>query len=164
METKEFVEDVALLRHCLGKLSILSETLQTRDTTLIVPSEQLQWTVNALIKIKDSLERKYSFDNVSEAPLFKGIQLQSFQFRKSYHSFDRKQFLQGLIDNLRSRMITHQESVFLEQFCNTVSSEMAIWRELSMVEREQKISQLCSRFNVPTIGIIRTFREFSNDP
>ena len=81
METKEYVEDVALWKDCLGKLSILSETLQIRDTTLIKDSEHLQWTARTLIKIKDSLECKYSFDDVCEVPLFKGIGLNSFKSR-----------------------------------------------------------------------------------
>ena len=61
METIEFVEDVAIMKDCLGQLSILSESLQKNCTTLLKASDYLQWTINALGKVKDSLETKYEF-------------------------------------------------------------------------------------------------------
>ena len=83
---------------------------------MIEDSKDLQWTDKALIKVKDSLECKYSFDNVCEALLLKGIGLKSFKAHANNYPFDRKQYLPGLVDNLRSRLITDQESALLEQF------------------------------------------------
>lgn len=34
-QTTQFVEDIAVLKDCLGQLAILSEALQKKDTTII---------------------------------------------------------------------------------------------------------------------------------
>ena len=96
METIEFVEDVAIMNDCLGQLSMLSESLQKDFTMILKASNYLQWTMNALEKIKDSLETKYEFKNIYHSSVeFKGVELKSFQSRRGYKSFNRKQFLQG---------------------------------------------------------------------
>ena len=116
METIEFVEDVAIMKDCLGQLSILSESLQKDCITLLKASDYLQWTINALEKIKDSLETKYEFRNIYDSSVeFKGMELKSFQSRTGYKSFNRKQFLQALIDNLGRRMIDSSEKILLNQ-------------------------------------------------
>ena len=94
METIEFVEDVAIMKDCLRQLSILSESLQKNCTTLLKASDYLQWTINALGKIKDSLETKYEFKTTYDSSVeFKGVELKLFQSRSGYNSFNRKQFL-----------------------------------------------------------------------
>ena len=112
METSEYVEDVAIIKECLGQLSILSESLQLCTTTLHKASEYLQWTVNALIKINGSLETKYNFKSIcdSDGVDFKGIGLKIFLSRKGFASFNRKEFL-ALIDNLQRRMIYESEKL-----------------------------------------------------
>ena len=103
MQTTQFVEDLAVLKDCLGQLSVLSESLQKRETTIVKASDYVRWTVNALEKIKDSLETKYSFQVLtSDSPVFKGISLKTFHSRHRYTSFNHGQFLQGLIDNIKS--------------------------------------------------------------
>ena len=85
METIEFVEDVAIIKDCLGQLSILSESLQKNCTTLLKASDYLQWTINALGKLKDSLQTKYHFKTIYDSPVeFKGVKLKSFQSRSGY--------------------------------------------------------------------------------
>ena len=39
MDTIEFIEDVAIMKDCLGQLSILSESLQKNCTTLLKASD-----------------------------------------------------------------------------------------------------------------------------
>ena len=76
MQTIEFVEDVAIMKDCFGQLSILSESLQKNCTTLLKASDSLQWTINALGKIKDSLETKYEFKTIYDSSVeFKGAEL-----------------------------------------------------------------------------------------
>ena len=77
MQTTQFVEDIALLKDCLGQLAILSVSLQKRDTTIIKASDYLKWTLNALIKIKDSLTEEYSFEFLTSPEMFKGIVLKT---------------------------------------------------------------------------------------
>ena len=117
METIEFVEDVAMMKDCLGQFLILSESLQKDCTTFLKASDYLQWTINALEKIKDSLETKYEFRNIYDSSEeFKGVELRSFQSRTGYKWFNRKQFLQGLIDNLQRRMIDSSEKILLKYY------------------------------------------------
>ena len=67
-----------------------------------------------LEKINDSLETKYEFRNIYNSSVeFKGMELKSFQSRTGYKSFNRKQFLQALIDNLQRRMIDSSEKILL---------------------------------------------------
>jgi hypothetical protein len=116
VETIEFVEDVAIMKDCFGQLSILSQSLQKDRTTLLKASDYLQWTINELEKIKDSLATKYEFRNIYDSLVeFKGVELRSFQSRTGYKSFNRKQFLQGLIDNLERMMVDSSEKILLNQ-------------------------------------------------
>ena len=69
MHTTQFVEDLAVLKDCLGQLSILLESRQKRETTIIKASNYTRWTVNALENAKDSLGTKYSFKIlISDSP------------------------------------------------------------------------------------------------
>ena len=76
----------------------------------------MQWTINALGKVKDSLETKYEFKTIYDSSVeFKGVELKSFQSQSGYNSFNRKQFLQGLTDSLQKRMIDSSEEILLNQ-------------------------------------------------
>ena len=95
MQTTQFVEDIAVLKGCLGQLSVLSESLQKRETTIVKASDYVRWTANALVKIKDSLnlKTKYSFQVfTSDPPVFRGVNLKSFHSRHGYTSFNHGQF------------------------------------------------------------------------
>jgi hypothetical protein len=60
-------------------------TTENDRTTLLKASDYLQWTINALEKIKDSLETKYEFRNIYDSSVeFKGVELKSFQSRTGY--------------------------------------------------------------------------------
>ena len=72
MQSTQYVEDLAVLKDCLVQLSILSESLQKREATIIKASNYIRWTINALEKIRVSLDKKYSFkDLISDSPVFK---------------------------------------------------------------------------------------------
>ena len=104
-----------LLKICLGKPS---ESLQLCTTTLHKASVYLQWTVvNALTKISDSLETKYSFTSIcdTEGVDFKGIDKKLFNSRKGYASFNRREFLLALIGNLQRRRIYKSEKAFFDE-------------------------------------------------
>ena len=107
LATKEFVEDVAVIKDCLGQISILSESLQKSDISIKEATRYLKYTINGLEKIKLSItEGKYYFDQtVGNDVVFKGIPLHNFESRSSYSSFNKPQFLQALIDNMKARML-----------------------------------------------------------
>ena len=95
--TKEVVEDAAVIKDCLGQLSILSEALQTLDVSVIEANRYLQYTINSLEKIKLTVtEWKHSFDEVAENDaVFKGALLHSYKSRASYPYFNKPRFLQA---------------------------------------------------------------------
>ena len=148
MQTTQFVEDLAVLKDCLGQLSILSESLQKRDTTIIKACDYVKWTVNALVKIKDSLETKYTFDSISNSPVFKGINLKSFNSRHGYLSFKHCQFLQGLIDNMKSRLITDSEAGLLHDIEALIPEKWLSNVKTPWLEGENSIIEICNRFHI----------------
>jgi len=50
LTTKEFVEDLAILRDCLGQFSTLSLELQERNLPIFKADQHIKWTVNSLKK------------------------------------------------------------------------------------------------------------------
>ena len=170
METIEFVEDVVCVYEGvyvrLGQLSILSESLQKNCTTLFKASDFLQWTINALGKIKDSLETKYEFKTIYDSSVeFKGVELKSFQSRSGYNSFNRKQFLQGLIDNLQRRMIYLSEEILLNQIESLCPKKWPGGETVGpWIKGKKDVVALCERFKINTADIITSYREYSSDP
>ena len=108
LSTRNFVEDLALLKDCLGQLSILSETLQSKDMNILDANRHVKWTVNALVKIKQSMDKYRFSETTTKDPVFKGVKLHEYESRSGYVSFNKLQFMQAIIDNLSSRMITNK--------------------------------------------------------
>ena len=153
----------------------MSESLQKARTTLVKAFDYLQWTINALEKIKDSLETKYQFRNIYDSSVefkgvefkgveFKGVELKSFQSRTGYQSFNRKQFLQGLIDNLQRRMIDSSEKILINQIESLCPEKWPRGENIPWLKGEQDVISLCERFSINVTGIITSYREFFNDP
>ena len=117
LAAKEFVEDVAVIKDCLGQISILSESLQKLDVSVIDANRYLQYTINSLEKIKLSATGgKYSFDEVARNDVvFKGVPLHSYESRASFPSFQKPQFLQALIDNIKARLLNASNENALKQ-------------------------------------------------
>ena len=117
--TQNFVEDVALLKDCLGQLSVLSETLQERNIDIVEANRHIQWTVNALKKIKFAAveQQKYDFTAIiGKNPSFQGVPLHIYETKKVYASFNKAQLLQSLIDNITQRMLTKGKDEALSLF------------------------------------------------
>ena len=109
LSTQNFVEDVALLKDCLGQLSLLSETLQERNINIVEANRLIQWTINALKKIKFAAveQQKYDFTAITgKNSSFKGVPLNIYETRRGYASIKKAQLLQSLIDNITQRMLT----------------------------------------------------------
>ena len=165
METIEFVEDVAIMKDCLGQLSILSESLQKNCATLLKASDYLQWTINALANVNDSLETKYEFKTIYISSVeFKGVELKSFQSRRGYNSFSQKQFLQGLIDNLQRRMIDSSEEILLNQIESLCPEKWPRGETVPWIKGEKIVVALCGRFKINTADITTSYREYFSDP
>ncbi|CAB4020014.1 Hypothetical predicted protein [Paramuricea clavata] len=88
LSTRKFVEDVAIVKHCLAQLSLLSEALQRQQTSLVEANRHLQRTLNALFRIKEAIqEGKYRFQSTTGyISGFKGVSLEAFSSRKGYVS------------------------------------------------------------------------------
>ena len=80
LSTREFVEDVAIVKDCLAQLSLLSDALQKQQISLIEANRHLKWTLNALFRIKEAIhEGKYTFQaTTGDHAAFKGVSLEAF--------------------------------------------------------------------------------------
>ena len=66
IEYKEYIHYVAVTKDCIWQTSIMSDSLQKSDVSLIDVNYSLQHTGNRLEKIKLSVpDGKYSFDEVA---------------------------------------------------------------------------------------------------
>ncbi len=108
--TTQFVKDVAIVKDFLAQVSVLSESLQKPEVSFIEANRYLKYTINGLMKIETATkDGKYSFRHIfGEAADFKGIPLETFSGRSGYTSFGKEQFVQALIDNINSRMLSKE--------------------------------------------------------
>jgi len=168
LATKEFVEDVAVIKDCLGQISILSESLQKSDVSVIDANRYLQYTINSLEKIKRSVtEGKYSFDEVARNDVaFKGVPLHSYEGRASFPSFNKPQFLQALIDNIKARLLNasnenavKQLEVFAPERWSSEISAPWFEGEKLLVELRQRFSIACNEQE-----LVMAFRDYVSDP
>ena len=166
LSTREFVEDVAVVKDCLAQVSLLSEALQKQQTSLLEANRHLRWTLNGLFKIKEAVqEGKYTFQaTTGDNAAFKGVSLEVFSSRKGYVSFDRKHFIQALIDNINARMINSSNKPVIKQLEALFPDKWPTEEYPAWLEGEKAIQDVCQRFQVPECGIIPAFREFFNDP
>ena len=168
MTTQEFVEDVVLERDCLAQLAMLSNALQNRSMNFVMAHRHIKWTMNSLSSIKAAVsDGKYSFDiifgsNKASTINFKEVPLHKFSSRRNYYSFDRLQFVQSLIDNMRSRMLqTDEDNEILRCFEVLIPDLLPTDIQIPWFNREAKLFQLCNRFHVPEGEMITCFREFA---
>ena len=166
LSTREFVEDVAIVKDCLAQLSLLSEALQKQQISLIEANRHLKWTLNALFRIKEAIhEGKYTFQaTTGDHAAFKGVSLEAFLSRGGYVSFDRKQFIQALIDNINSRMLNSNNEAAIKHFEALIPDKWPTLEYPPWLEGETAIQAICQRFQIPEYGIIPAFREYFNDP
>ena len=167
LATTEFVEDLALLKDCLGQLSILSLNLQNEQTTYDMASRNIQWTLNALKKIKKSVsDGKYKFSNIVDesSPTFKGVSLSEYKSRHEYNSFDHSRFMQTLIENIESRTTNQSQRNQLAEFEILNPDKWPINIEAPWLEGEEILLNICQTFSINTTGIIESFREFVDNP
>ncbi|CAB3994935.1 Hypothetical predicted protein [Paramuricea clavata] len=61
-------------------------------------------------------EEKYTFQSTTgDNAGFEGVSLEAFSSRKGYVSFDQKQFIQALINNINARMINPNNEAVIKQ-------------------------------------------------
>ena len=157
LSTQNFVDDVALLEDCLGQPSLLSETLQERNINIVEANRHIQWTVNALKKIKFAAveQQKYDFTAIiGKNSSFKGIPLHIYETRKGYASFNEAQLLQSLIDNITQRMLTKGKNDALSLFEVLIPSKWSNIDAPPWLEGELMVMQLCDKFNVSAQSIL----------
>ena len=156
LSTQNFIEDVALLKDCLGQPSLLSETLQERNINTVEPNRHIKWTINALKKIKFAAveQQKYDFTAIiREKSSFKGVPLHIYETRKGYASFNKAQLLQSLIDNIAQRMLAKGKNDALSHFEALNPSKRPSIDAPPWLEREVMVMQLCDKFNVSAQSI-----------
>jgi len=108
LASEEFVMNLGLFMDALSELTTVSEALQRDDVTLPRAYQVINRTIRALEKMKDDSTQyiKESIDGVTSLT-YRTVHLTaSGSSGRKQGSVDRKQFLQGLADNLKSRMFT----------------------------------------------------------
>ena len=90
--------------------------------------------------------------------------MEAFLSRGGYVSFDRKQFIQALIDNINSRMLNSNNEAAIKNFGALIPDNCPILEYPPWLEGETAIQAICQRFQIPEYGIIPAFREYFNDP
>eukprot|EP00795_Rhopilema_esculentum_P000919 gene919-10675_t len=168
LATKEFVEDVAVIKDCLGQISIIPQSLQKSDISIMEANRYLKYTINGLEKIKLSItEGKYSFDQtVGNDVVFKGVHLHNFESRSSYSLFNKPQFLQALIDNMKARMLNASDGQAFKELEVFVSERWPSDVNVPWLEGERLLVELCQRFTISNDGqgLIMAFRDYVSDP
>ncbi|CAB3990141.1 Hypothetical predicted protein [Paramuricea clavata] len=118
-----------------------------------------------LKKIEAIQEGKYTFQSTTgDNAGFKGVSLETFSSRKGYVSFDRKQFIQALIDNINARMINPNNEAVINQLEALIPDKWPTGECPPWSEGEKAITAICQRFHVPECGIIPAYRKYFNDP
>ena len=170
MSTIQFVEDLLLVNTCLAELSELSETLQKRDMNVINANKHILWSINALKKVKTAVcENKFSFQHQvaqtsdSEPQKFMGIELHLYESRSGYVSFDKKRFIQALIDNISTRLLNVADTSCIKSF-EVLYPEFWPEVETPWKKGEEIVKSICDRFLLDSTGVAFDFREYHSNP
>jgi len=170
MSTVQFVEDLVLVNTCLAELSELSEILQKRDMNVMTANKHILWSISDLRKIKTAVaENKFSFQHQvsqssdSEQQKFMGVDLLLYESRSGYVSFDKKRFIQALIDNMSSRLLNAADTSFVKSF-EVLYPELWPDVETPWKEGEDIVKRICDRFLVDPKGVAFDFREYHSNP
>ena len=141
--------------------------MQERNINIVEANRHIQWTVNALKKIKFAAleQQKYDFTAIiGKNSSFQGVPLHIYETRKGYTSFNKAQLLQSLIDNITQRMLTKGKDEALLLFEALISSKWPSIDAPPWLEGELMVMQLCDKFNVSAESILASYREYVADP
>lgn len=160
-ESPGFVLDLGLMYDVLQELSLLSSELQSRSTTLPRAEHLIKRTIRIIESFKTSPGEKrliaseavqnLNFKNIYLVPNLKVIPI------------DRNQFLQSIIDRMKSRLCTESDNAN-EQLLKDISalhakninSENVRYGELEM-------KRICKRFDLDEFICIQGLRDFADD-
>ena len=175
LTTKEFIQDLALVKDCLTALAELSETLQNRTMTINMANKHIKWTISALKSMQSGVANgQYAFDKIQEnlsveaegehKVTFMGVDLKEFTRRTQYQSFSHGRFIQVLIDNVSARLSIETQEPCLKLIDVLYPENWPEDYDIPWLEGENTIRHLCERFFIPQEGIIPSFREYMSNP
>lgn len=170
ISSKQFVQDLALMYDVLFELSILSEALQKRETSIVYADKFIRRTINYLEYLKNPQKGKKLLEAACAVEI---MQLSSISLtdNKKFKLIHRNQFLTSIINNMRNRLNTTSENCSGSDGISTSESsdivkelrilEPTEWpSEINMDFGEKEVESLCQRFNLPLGKILNAFRDY----
>eukprot|EP00795_Rhopilema_esculentum_P000923 gene923-10678_t len=90
----------------------------------------------------------------------------NFENRSSYSSFNKPQFLQALIDNMKARMLNASDGQAFKELEVFVPERWPSDVNVPWLEGERLLVELCQRFTISNDGqgLIMAFRDYVSDP
>lgn len=160
ISSKEFLLDLALMHDCLAELAELSLELQQREMTIPKAHKQLSRTIRVLASFKESPGDKLKEAELSaEEGVHEGVTLST---SKKFVPIKRDQFLQSLVDNMKSRLVPSESETVLKDL--EIFDDEIISAEIGndIRAREDEVRRLALRFRLNVRQCQRGFRAYAD--
>jgi hypothetical protein len=168
ISSKQFVTDLALMHDVLFEISVLSESLQKRNITIVDANKKIHRTIRFLESMSTSKGTQMVNAEVAvQSMKFGTVNLTNNQ---KITSINQGQFFASVINNLRSRLKVEDSKISRE--VSGLSNKKNIVAELSVLDEnswpaeispgfgEPEIKSLCIRFRLPFAKTLSAYRDF----
>jgi hAT family C-terminal dimerisation region len=174
----QFVEDLGLMYDCLEELKSLSESLQRRNMNIPEADKLIRRSIRRFEIFKETPGQKMAEAlTLRDSLLFGTTPLKSNSKHVAIHN---NQFLQGLADNLRRRLMSVASNGGVtqvasgsterqEQLSKQVITQLAVlnphnWpNEIELNFGQDEVRLLCSRFRIQYSKVKDAFDDFKDD-
>jgi len=159
----QFVNDLAVMHDTLGELSMLSEQLQNRSTTIPEADKLIRRSIRRIENMKRNPgDKVLEAKSIAESSVFGSTQLVS---NNKHVTINNNQFLSSVANSLRKRLLvadkgdTRESTDVLRKNTRSLLAELSVmdinfWpSDMDIAYGETEIRQLCLRFNLPFASI-----------
>lgn len=160
LASPEFLSDLGLMCDCLQELSILSNQLQQRTTTLIQGEKHIQRTIRIIESYKVIPgEHMSEVSKLKEVMVFKNIQLST---NSKLITINPKQFISSITNNLKHRLLENSNNETIIQ--DLLIMDISIWPEnTNIMHGENEMKRICKRFLLNEQNAINGIRQLTED-
>lgn len=163
LASPEFLLDLGLMCDCLNELSVLSNLLQKRSTTLIQAQQHINRSIRVLISFKD-----FKGEYMTKAIIAtNGMSFKNIRLEKNFKliNINHNQFLTSLVDNLKARLLDNEQDILILRDMQIIDTSE--WpkdiNDTSIRFGEDKINRLCKRFLLNKNDAINGLRQIIDD-
>lgn len=162
MQSFSFVAEIALMRDVLEVLQGLSLYLQKRSASVIDAKDRFDTDLRSLaaLKIVDGLTLKAVKKQINESGTFAGISVTRTESDEDSFTQMRLQFIQALIDNLKSRF---PEQNLLEAGACLSPTSWPKDAEQQALFGDQEVINLAKLCHVESRSALDDFRQYKNN-